>query len=96
MRYLSYRDAKELATMLRTVGIPTGAIREPGDRFDGIIEITPLVQIQVPLDGHEPNVVRENADGTFDFADQRATMEDLLDDIQLALAGKPFPSDEDG
>jgi hypothetical protein len=48
----------------------------------------------VPLYGSEPNVVRETDEGTLDFGDQRRKMSELIADINMALAGRPFPEED--
>ena len=92
---LKFRNAKELAALLDAAGIKTGRTIEPNDEVDGMIVLTPDVHIQVPLRGQEPNVVRESAGGKLEFADPRATLEDLSEDIATARAGLPFPDEDD-
>ncbi|CAB1367538.1 hypothetical protein [Denitratisoma oestradiolicum] len=92
---LTFRNAKELASLLQKEGIQTGGIKEPNKEVDGMIVISKNVHIQVPLYGNEPNVVRVTDDGKLDFGDQKRKMSALISDINLALAGQPLSEDEE-
>lgn len=91
---LKFRNAKELAVLLQNEGFTTGAIKEPNEEVDGMIVLTETVHVQVPLYGNEPNVVRETDEGKLDFGDQRRKMSELIADINMALAGRPFPEED--
>ena len=92
---LKFRNARELAALLDAAGIKSSKVIEPNEEVDGMIVITPDVHVQVPLHGQEPNVVRETPAGKLDFGDPHKRMGDLLDDIETALAGQPFPDEDD-
>lgn len=81
-------NAKKLAERLKASGITVQKIDEPCYEEDGAITISGKVHVQVPLEGDDPNVVRDTTSGVMIFYNPRSDFNELLADIRKAIAAE--------
>lgn len=79
--------ATRVAQYLKDHGMPVINVEEPSDLEDGMVEVTPTLHVQIPLEGSHLNIVQEIGDDetVFRFGRSRETFSDILHDLRIAL-----------
>jgi len=79
-------QAKSVAIKLQELNINVLNFIEGDDLEDGLVAITNNIHVQVPTYGRGINVVHELDDETFQFYPIRKSFDDVIADINKALA----------
>lgn len=77
--------ARDIAYQLSEKNIPILSITEPTKAQDGIIEITPHLQVQVSVLDDFLNVVRITQEGMLDFGEVSESIEDIVEELSVLL-----------
>lgn len=77
--------ARDIAYQLAEHKIPVLSITEPTDALDGIIEITPKLQVQVSVLDDFLNVVYVTRDGQLDFGEVSESLEEIVSELRQHL-----------
>ncbi|MFA5311709.1 MAG: hypothetical protein WC375_00155 [Methanomassiliicoccales archaeon] len=74
--------AKQIADILLRRNIVVLSHKEGNYEWDGKVEITPLIHVQVPTYGGGFHVVRETPDHKFNFSPELKTIDEVVSFIE--------------
>lgn len=77
--------ARQIAQQLHENGFPILSVQEPTEALDGIIQITPHLQVQVSLLDDFMGIVEVTENGSLDFGDMYESMTSLMEDLRKSV-----------